>query len=83
MGHQRRSALITVADKCLLYSERDRIVAWTRNAAKCQNRTSCTAANGIVIPITSWGSRSKGGVHLAWIKVTKFSDAEYILVRVF
>jgi len=48
-----------------------------------QNRTSGTAANGIVIPITSWGSRSKGGVHLAWIKVTKFSDAEYTLVRVF
>jgi hypothetical protein len=50
---------------------------------KCQNRTSCTAANDIVIPVTSWGSRSKGGVHLAWIKVTKFSDAEYTLAPVF
>jgi hypothetical protein len=34
-GQQRRSALITVADKCLLYSESDRIAAWTRNDAKC------------------------------------------------
>jgi hypothetical protein len=30
-GQQRRPALITVADKCLLYSESDRIAAWTRN----------------------------------------------------
>jgi hypothetical protein len=34
LGHQRRSALITVADKCLLYSETDRIAAWPRNDAK-------------------------------------------------
>src|SRR5262249_34860543 len=34
--HQRRSALITVADKCRLYSETDRIAAWTQNDAKCQ-----------------------------------------------
>jgi hypothetical protein len=30
--------LITVADKCLLYSESDRIAAWPRNDAKCQSR---------------------------------------------
>src|SRR5262249_136456 len=36
---QRRSALITVAGKCLLYSETDRIAAWPRNDAKCQQRT--------------------------------------------
>jgi hypothetical protein len=40
MGHQRRAALITVADKCLLYSEIDRIAAWPRNDAKCQERKS-------------------------------------------
>ena len=58
-------------------------IATSRSVAKCQNRTSCTAANGIVIPVTSWGSRSRGGVHLAWIRVTKFSNAEYTLARVF
>jgi len=35
MGHQRRSALITVADKCLLDPESDRIAASPRNDAKC------------------------------------------------
>jgi hypothetical protein len=39
-GHQRRSMLITVADKCLLYSESDRIAAWPRNDVKCQQRKS-------------------------------------------
>src|SRR5262249_22889167 len=38
VGHQRRSALITVADKFLLYSESNRIAAWTRNDAKCHYR---------------------------------------------
>src|SRR5262249_51063941 len=37
LGHQRRSALITVADKCLLYSKSDRIAAWPRKDAKCHS----------------------------------------------
>src|SRR5215472_13740596 len=37
-GTQRRSALITVADKCLLYSESDRLTAWTRNDANGMDR---------------------------------------------
>jgi len=31
--------LITFADKCLLYSESDRIAGWPRNDAKCQKQT--------------------------------------------
>jgi len=32
--------MITVAEKCLLYSETDPIAAWPRNDAKCQQATS-------------------------------------------
>src|SRR5262245_62336576 len=35
-GHQRRSALITVADKCLLYSESDEMLR-CRKAPLCAN----------------------------------------------
>src|SRR5262249_22388816 len=37
-AHQRRLARITVADKCRLYSETDRIAAWPRNDANGMDR---------------------------------------------
>ena len=66
MGHQRRSALITVADKFLLCSESNRIAAWTRNDAKCHNRTHASAQaiseKGTVRPVLWLSSQPHKGI---------------------